>query len=405
MGLTSLGKIENRRWWTGVFLAALAIRLLWLVVWEAKGLSARLGFDPYLTIALYWHGWGPQWLDVTHPPLFPMWIYLLFSVLGRPWWLAIQLANGLFSAASCVALGFWAEGVLAGRPQARLLARLAGLWAAFDPLLVFFSIQLQSEPFFVFLELLFFLALLKRPSALSAFGIGVLGGLVSLARSVFGLFAAPLSLALWWRDRKAPRAWLWALVCAGWILAPALWGARNKAKHGTFIPLAINGGWNLWEGFTLDRDEVRRRPLEMSREAAAAGLDIRNAIACGEYFAAKTKAFVREHPLSAAKIVAGKFFLYWRPWPYDPHQRGVRAALAVYFSVLFVLAALGAWTLKDCPALAPVWALFLYLSALHSVFFTSLRYRSPLEPFLCFFAAAGLLRLLGRSADAPSVDS
>jgi len=37
---------------------------------------------------------------------------------------------------------------------------------------------------------------------------------------------------------------------------------------------------------------------------------------------------------------------------------------------------------------------FAYLSLMHSVFFTSLRYRAPLEPFICFFASYGLMRML-----------
>ncbi|MFA6029889.1 MAG: glycosyltransferase family 39 protein [Elusimicrobiota bacterium] len=390
-----IAAVPARAWWLGTFLCALAVRLAWLWVWQSRGFTDRFGYDPYFTIANFWHGWGPPWLDVTHPPAFPFWIYLLLGVLGRPSLLAVQLANVLLSSASPLLLGLWTRRAFGETP-----ARLAGLWAAFDPLLVFFAVQPQSEPFFVFVELCFFLALqaaLASPSALGALGTGLLGGLASLTRSVFGPFAPFLAAALLWPRRREPRAWALAgLLALGWAAGPSLWGMRNLRIHGRFIPLAVNGGWNLWEGFTLDREEVRRRPYAMTEEAVAAGLDPRDAAATGEYFARKTKTFMREHPGAAARIVAGKFFLYWRPWPYDPHDPRVRAVLAAYFSVLFLLAALGAWAVRRSAAAAPVFALFVTLSLLHSVFFTSLRYRTPLEPFLVVFAAAGALRLLGR---------
>jgi len=391
-----LAAVPDRRWWAGVLLAALAARLAWLGAWQALDLVSRFGYDPYITIAKFWLGMGPAWLDVTHPPLYSAWVALIFSVLGRPSLMAVQLFNVVLSALTCLLVGLWAE-----RAGSKALGRLAGLWAAFDPLLVFFAAQVQSEPFFLFLELLFFLLLLRAgnpPSALAAFGLGVFGGLASLARSVFGLFPPFLFLALFWPRRREHRAWLWLLLLAGWALAPSLWGLRNLSRHGAFIPLAINGGWNLWEGFSLDRDVVRGRPAEMGDELEKAGIARDDAILGGEYFSRKTKAFILEQPAEAAKIVAGKFLLYWRPWPYDPHDARIRAVLGVYFCVLFALALFGLPRLWRLSAFWPVFALFVYLSLLHSVFFTSLRYRSPLEPFLCVFAAAGLQRLLKEDA-------
>lgn len=391
-----MAAVPDRLWWAGLLLAALAARLAWLFAWETLDLVSRFGYDPYLTIAKHWLGMGPPWLDVTHPPLYSAWVALVFAVLGRPSLMAVQLANVLLSALTCLLVGLWAE-----RAVSKPLGRLAGLWAAFDPLLIFFAAQVQSEPFFLFIELLFFLALLRAgplPSPAAAFGLGVLGGLASLARSVFGLFAPFLFAALWWPSRRERRAWLWLLLFAGWALGPSLWGLRNLSKHGAFIPLAINGGWNLWEGFSLDREVVRGRPAEMGDELERAGIARDDALRAGGYFSRKTKEFILAHPLEAAKIVAGKFFLYWRPWPYDPHDARIRAVLGVYFCVLFALALYGLPRVWRLSAFGPVLALFVYLSMLHSVFFTSLRYRSPLEPFLCVLAAAGVLRLLKEDA-------
>lgn len=384
----------ERTWVMVVLFTALASRLAALAVWEYSGMAAQLGHDPYPTIARYWLGWIPSALDVTHPPIYSFWLALVFLIFGKPWYLPAQVLNILLSCTTCLLLGLWAS-----RAVNRSVGRLAALCAAVDPLLIYFAVQMQSEPFTLFVELIF-LVLLQRmshpPNPGTALGLGVLGGLLTLTRSVFLLypfFLCPVLIAPRWRERKS---WVWLLLLAGWAIPPALWGARNVWRHGQFIPLATNGGWNMWEGFTLDREEIRRRPELMAAEVSALGLDSsKDLLAVGDYFTQKTKRFILEKPGEALPIIAGKFFLYWRPWPYDPHQRHIRAALAAYFTILFLLALRGLWALRPhFQALSPALALIVYLSLLHSVFFTSLRYRSPLEPFLCLLAAGGFYSLV-----------
>jgi len=387
----------EKHWRALVFFAALAARLAFLAFWNHGNYTEKYGYDPYISIAQYWLGWVAPVSDVTHPPVYTIWVTLLFLVAGKASLLVVQLANIVLASASCVLLGLWAE-----RAVSRPLGRLSGAWAAFDPLLIFFSVQVQSEPFFIFLELLFFLGLQSLgavPAAvMPVIALGALGGTLTLTRSVFAVYPVFLLPTLIAPDWRRAKSWLWLALLAGWMIPISFWAARNAVKHREFIPLALNGGWNLWEGFTLDREEVRRRPPEMAAELRREGLDPANPKVAGEYFAKKTKNFILAHPGEALKIITGKFFLYWRPWPYDPHQKSIRGVLAAYFSLLFFFALLGLRaTRPHWRALAPAFALIVYLSLLHSVFFTSLRYRSPLEPFLCVLAAAGLLSLRRKS--------
>jgi hypothetical protein len=250
------------------------------------------------------------------------------------------------------------------------------------------------------MELLFFwglLALRDEERSPWVAALGVLGGLTALCRSVFGAYPAFLFLALW-RERGLKRAFLFcALLGAGWFVPTTIWTARNQAKYGKLVPMSAQMGWTLWEGFSLDREEVRRRPYDMDAEALAAGLGPDAGVERGAHFMAKTRAFVRENPGTALEIVLGKALLYWRPFPYDPHEGWKRAALGAYYLVLFALALVGARAaLASRAPWGPVWALFAYLTAMHAVFFTSLRYRLPLEPFLCLLAALGAATLAAR---------
>lgn len=387
--------LKARRFDAAVFGAALAARLGALAFWTWKDLGSVYGRDLYYSLAQCWLGWQPMpAFDATHPPLYTGFIAAILAVFRSPNPLPVLAAQCLLGAATAV---------LVRRIGARLTdektARLAALWVAFDPALLFFTPQLQTETLFVAMEVAFFAGLLKvldEPLSWRVAALGLWGGLCVLCRSVFGAYPAFLFLALW-RGRGFSRAFLFcALLGAGWFVPTGAWTARNYSKYGRVVPLSAQMGWTLYEGFTLDREEVRRRPFEM--EAEASSLGIMGPMERGVYFTEKVKAFVAAHPLSAARIVAGKALLFWRPWPYDPHSWWQRAGLGCYYLLVFALSLLAARSLPARAAWGPVWALFAYLTAMHSVFFTSMRYRLPLEPFLCLLAAAGARELRRRLA-------
>lgn len=389
-------RLDSRRFDAAAFALALAARLAFLALWQHKGLADVYGRDLYYSLAQCWLGWAPMPpFDATHPPLYTAFIAAVLGVFRSPNPLPVLLLQCLLGAA-CV--------VLVRRVGARLAdektARWAALWVALDPALIFFTPQLQTETLFVAMELAFFallLAVIDEPLSWRQAAVGVWGGLCVLCRSVFGAYPAILFLALW-RTKGFSRAFaLCAVLGIGWFVPVTAWTVRNYRKYGGFVPMSAQMGWTLYEGFSLDREEVRRRPYEMTAEADRLG--IQGPLARGQYFMAKTRAFAAAHPLSALKIVVGKAFLFWRPFPYDPHAWWQRAGLGVYYLFLFAWAVAGAVAVRRRAAWAPVWALLAYLTAAHAVFFTSLRYRLPLEPFLCLLAAAGAAAFAARRGE------
>ncbi len=377
----------------GAFAFALVLRLLVTAVFLAKGLDAAYGRDLYYNLALSWLGWAPAFaFDATHPPLYTALIAAVLGLFRSPDPLPVLVLQCVLGAACVPLTRRLAERL--GAPEAA--ARLAALWIAVDPGLLFYTPQLGTEALFIFMELVLFVFLyaeLDRKPGFALVGVGLWGGLTALCRSVIGGYPAFLFLVLW-RARGFAKAFLFCAVLGiGWLAPSIVWSVRNYVKYGRVVPVAAVMGWNMWEGFSLDREEIRRRPFEMGEEAKALGL-MDDAIARGDHFAKKTKTFIKENPVRALKIMAGKALLFWRPMPYDPHSLPIRAALGLYFLVVFALAALGARCVWSQAAWSPVWALFAFLTVLHSLFFTSLRYRLPLEPFLCILAAIGLARIM-----------
>ncbi|MBI4060892.1 MAG: glycosyltransferase family 39 protein, partial [Elusimicrobia bacterium] len=385
---------SERRFDAASFSCALILRLSFLWVFLAKGLDASYGRDLYYGLALSWLGWAPApAFDASHPPLYTAAIAAVLGLFRSPNPLPVLLLQCALGAA-CAPLTRRLAGRLGVDGAA---ARLAALWVAFDPGLIFFTPHLGTETLFVAMELAFFIRLideLGRPLSGRLAALGLWGGLAVLCRSMFGGYPAFLFLVLW-RARGFVRALLFCAVLGlGWLAPTIGWGIRNYFKYGRVVPVAAQMGWNLYEGFTLDREEVRRRPIEMGIEADRLGLG--GPIERGDYFAKKTASFMRENPLKAMKIIAGKAVLFWRPLPYDPHSWWQRWAFCAYFMILFSLALYGAATVAPNRSWQPVWALFAYLTALHSIFFTSLRYRLPLEPLLCLLAAVGAVELMKR---------
>lgn len=388
-----LTRSSARRFDVCVFALALAVRLAALILFQAKGLGDAYGRDLYFNLALGWLGHLPvPAFDATHPPLYTLIIAAILGLLRTTSQLPVLIFNVLIGAGAVVLLR---------RAGAFLLdekaARLAALWLALDPAVIFFTPQLQTETLFITMMLGFFLglfALWDKPLSWRHVALGLWGGLCVMCRSVFGAFPAFLFFVLW-RSKGFWRALLFCLLLApGWFLPSAVWTARNYRKYGALVPLSGQMGWTLYEGFTLDREAVRQRPLEMGQEAIRLGLGGRDV---GPHFYAKWKAFVRDNPLQSVMIVAGKAVLYWRPWLYDPYTGWQRAIMGLYFTVLFAFALLGARAVRGSGApWGAVWAVLLYHTAVYSVFLTTLRYRVPLEPFLCLLAAAGAAPYLTR---------
>jgi 4-amino-4-deoxy-L-arabinose transferase-like glycosyltransferase len=380
-------KLSSARFSAAVFAAAAAARLAFLVIWKAKHLEAVLPPDSYANIALYWLGRGPLEVSITHPPLYSAFLAALFWLSGpaRGW--TVPVLQCLISAACAPLLYVWAK-----KLGSETAARVAAVWLAVDPGLIFFAPQLQSETLFIFLSLGFFVLLyaaleLKKEEASRGFAVGVAGAVASLCRGVMMAYSPFLALAL----VRMGRWRFLAFLIAGWVLPVMMWTVRNYRYYGEIIPISVQSGWNMYEGFTLDREELKRRPYDMGEEARATGNG--DALAADKYFKKKINAWIRGHRREAAKIVVFKMFRFWRPWPYDPYTGLARVVIGIYFTALLGFAACGAWLSRaSALRLLPVYGLFIALTILHSIYFTSLRYRLPLEPYLCFFAATGLAR-------------
>lgn len=331
-------------------------------------------------------------LSATHPPGYALFLAPFLALAGGDPATGVTLARGaqmLLSAGAAPLAYRLALSLRLSRGE----ALIAGAFVAADPMLVHFAPRVMSESLFVFLCLAFLLAWqrawqsgLARDAVLA----GALGGAATLTRGVILPFGAALAAAALWSRREQPRWRTLVAVCGlAWAAALTPWTARNWARHGRPAPSSIQGGWNLYEGLTVDPDEVRfRRARAMGEEARALGLD--DPAARDAHFGAKAKAWIAEHPGEFLRLCAAKAVRFWRLAPERPHPAAARAAAGLFHALLFAGALLGLRRLARQPGAAFPLAWVLHLNLLHAVFASNLRYRLPAQPVLAVLAGAGL---------------
>jgi len=291
---------------------------------------------------------------------------------------------------------------------------LAGLAAACDPFLVFFTGLLLTEALFaavlagvwwvtvcccrdgsqdsavrgrlglwrmVGLGLLVCLAIMLRPAATLLFGV------------------VPLAVFIGRRfDRQA-------FVIAGVTVAVAMigllpWATRNRATVGAWVWTTTRGGISLYDGVqqgaTGGSDLAHTKTMPEVADLSELEWDA--------HFRREAWSVIRAEPDRIARLGLQKLRRTWSLTPnVEAYRRGAVAWVgAVWTAGVLFLAALGWWRYRHATRawlvlLLPVVAFTL----LHMLFVGSVRYRVPLMPMMEVAAAAGLAGILARGPAKP----
>jgi 4-amino-4-deoxy-L-arabinose transferase-like glycosyltransferase len=243
-----------------------------------------------------------------------------------------------------------------------------------------------------------------RSSVGWAIAAGLLGGVASLIRPSWLLFTpgvSVLALALpilgrWPIGKRLLIATSLTLGCAV-VMTP--WWIRNYQAVGIFVPTTLQVGASLYDGLRPDADgasdmrfvadfesRLRREQPDLSPEEFEIALDRSMRDAALDW--------ASEHKSRVGELVFVKLGRMWNIWP---NERGLQNPLlstlvAVGFVPIVLLAGWGLWRFRD------EWTLTLllilpaaYVTALHVVFVSSIRYRQPVLPALIVLAVAAVL--------------
>lgn len=379
------------------------------------------------------------------PPLYPL-LLAVFVSGGQVSPVAIgglHLGLGL----ATVTIVFW----LARRWGLGRWSWLAALFTACDPILLYQSVQIMTETLAAFLATASLACLTwvaehsaesaidpnpKRLVVLRASLAGGMLGAACVSRPTFlpwsGLLVASFLLphllrTVGWKQ-------IVALTC-GLLFVLLPWGLRNYWQFGHFSVSTSHGGYTLmlgnnpsfyrflregawgdvWHADELDKAWALRHSIHSAQDDL---LDLNKkqtqepgaTVASTEFeddqlAYAFARRFIREDPrmfLVACLVRVGRL------WGLLPHRLSEKESAMRYWSrvatsgwyvMIFGLALLGAIGLGRRLWRAPwLWGLLLCLTftAVHMLYWSDMRMRAPLMPFVCLLAAAGAEEIIRR---------
>ena len=174
-----------------------------------------------------------------------------------------------------------------------------------------------------------------------------------------------------------------ACLILGLVVAMLPWWIRNFQVTGRFVPTTLQVGASLYDGLNPEAtgasnmDFVPRFLAEESqKEQAGEPLEMR----LDRRMRDEATAWAWANPGRVAQLAGVKFLRMWNVWPNEPRLSSWPLRLAVLFTYtpLLFFAIIGARrTLKRGWPYILCWLPAVYLTLLHVVFVSSIRYREP----------------------------
>lgn len=274
----------------------------------------------------------------------------------------------------------------------RAAAALAALATSIYPFFIFYAVVGVTETLYITLLLgtfdcwyrkrflaaavLAVLSILTRPT------LDLLNPLLIL---VFALAVHRMSFAAGLRQL--------AVYAAVYCVLMSPWWLHNYRAYGTFVHLNLGSGVMLYTG----NNPLNRSGGGLRSERAAEPFDtIADPLVRDRAMWKAGVDYIRTHPKRFAELAIAKFLRFWRPWPYaQDYVTPLYISLSLLSFVptlLLTILYLVAWGWRDRAVIAPIFLLAGYMTAVHMVLASSLRYRLPLEPFMIILAATAVSR-------------
>jgi 4-amino-4-deoxy-L-arabinose transferase-like glycosyltransferase len=437
------------RWLLAALLLGLLVR--GSMLWQYRDTLTR-DDDNYGEIAsnlrqqfVFGLGQDPVVPTAFRPPLYPL---LLAATMVQQTITPLQVAQlHLLLALATMILIYQ----LARQYQLGRAAPWAVLLFACDPVLMYQSTRIMTETLATLMAvatLYGFSRLQHRRHWSTALGCGFLIGLSILCRPTFLVWLVLILLAVallesHWRQRLQ----LGTALLLGAILTITPWTVRNLVQFQKPIALTTHGGYTLLLGNNpVFYDHLRNQPpgtvwktAEVNRFKQGLkkmapyddpdkdywSTDVthntnQSVSTATEYEADRFAYRVARHQISQqpGMFIWSSLIRVGRLWSPLPHQinpnesggsRGLRYLTAGWYGALYLLALTGLFRLRLTLLREPwVWGLLLVvtLTAVHALFWSNIRMRAPLIPWLNLLAAAEVLRWWpGGSRITPAEDS
>ncbi len=373
---------------------ALILRGILIVSWYQTGQGGRISSDAtdYIEIAKNLNtgnGFSIAGKPTTRRPPMDA-FFMAFLMQWMPFPLGVYLVQAFLSSLSCVLLYFLGRELFDSKT-----GFLAGIFFAVDYMSARQTLSLLPELLFVFFLLLavyFVVHAKKERSLASLFLSGLFAGLSLLTKDSL-TFYFPL-VAVWilsWRETWKRRIVNAGTFVLGVLILVAPWIVRNCQLEKNLVLITVSSGHTLYLG---NNPTVN---MKMTGQDWGLGLDTELpqdplapplfSVAADRFYMKKGLEFIKEDPKRFLVFMAQKSINMWRPYRTDSPVLAKLLIVITYVPVL-LLGLYGLFgTFKRWPDFLPIPMLMGYLTLIHAVTVSSVRYRFPIMPFFMIFAA------------------
>lgn len=402
-------------WVLVVLLLAFAIRSVAAVTWQSRLADPSAFALP--DSATYWelartiangepYQYGSSESRVFRTPGYPAILSVLFSWHTDPPVVWARLVGAFFGTLTVAAAMLLALLLFNHR-----VALLTGWFVALYPGGIGLSILVLSEAPFCPLMLgqLVCWVLAWKTSSFSrqitwSSLAGVTAGLATLMRPSWLLFTPfCLLLLLLVRSQRRRHLTLACAMLASLCLTMTPWWIRNYRVTGTAVLTTLQVGASLYDGLNpqatgaSDMSFTRRIYWDLKAQPAVEqGLfEVR----LDQYYREAVWKWVWQEPGRVASLAGVKFLRMWNIWPNSAEIGSVwiYRLMTLAYLPLLILSLVGAWKFArlDHPAILCLLPA-VYLTGLHVIFVSSIRYRQPAMLVLIVLAAAVTAGLMDR---------
>lgn len=400
-------------WW--LLAIALVARIVVIVAFRENLTDDR---DAYLTIARElsqgngFRSAAEAPLTAYRPPLYPL--ALAGSMKLLPESSSVATVNLLCSLLTVVLV--WK---LAREQSTKFAAVVGTVIVGLDPLLLSnVALPMTETMFTTLLVALVFFAVRPELSGRDRLAVGLLFGLAALCRPTvwaFGVLAGFVWLLIQVKHRQhrfsfIVRKAMPTVLASFAMLAP--WVIRNAIVFQEFIPMTTHGGYTLLLGnnpvfydevvqpgwrTTWKGESLSRWQQSWEREMATERPPIASETERDRWLSARARSNIGKSPNRFLQSCLTRFLRFWNPVPIRTPERPGSVFIAwgvgIFSSCLFlgVIASCfrprfttrkldGEW-LTVC-----AWCLVVSMTMVHLIYWSNLRMRAPLEPFLALLA-------------------
>jgi 4-amino-4-deoxy-L-arabinose transferase-like glycosyltransferase len=331
-------------------------------------------------------------------PVYPLFLSGLYFLFGHSY-LAVRIIQSIIGGLICVVIYF-----IGKKTINKNVGFIAATISVFYPFFIYYTGYLLVETLFTFLlavAVFWLIVSAQKPDWRNLALSGIFTGLAALCKPTAFAFLpfSVLGFLVILGIRKISTYRNIGIFLLFFIITLSPWVIRNYIVFQRIIPAATQLGKTLLDGSLLfeAQHQWRMEEEQQTNPILLKGKELHE-IEKNDYYTKEALNFIRRNPKYMMKLAIWKFLKFWRLYP---HTKTIYAyehskVLLVLFSllsygILLPFSILGIiFSIKNWKQFTFFYGLIGSFTMIHLIFWSQIRYRLPIMPYIIVFAAFSL---------------